>query len=170
MKKKMKKSKKTVPATNVSPSVFQGLEKRLVEMEKRFEHLFSDNWLQPSKWDFPEWTHLSTIEELRIPKVDIVDQDDDILVRADIPGVKKEDLDVTLTDNTITLKGCTIKEKEEKNGDYYRSETMKRSFSRVMPLPSEVDGSKAKSTFKDGVLEVVVPKLEKARRHSVKIS
>ncbi|MGB5767527.1 MAG: Hsp20/alpha crystallin family protein, partial [Arenicellales bacterium] len=73
-------------------------------------------------------------------------------------------------DNTITVKGSTSEEKKEEKGDYYRSETMKGTFSRTMSLPSDVDGSKANSTFKDGVLEVVVPKLEKARRHSVKVS
>ena len=96
--------------------------------------------------------------------------DDDVLVRADLPGVAKDDIDVSLTDNTITVKGSTSEEKKEEKGDYYRSETMKGSFSRTMSMPSDVDGSKAKSTFKDGVLEVVVPKLEKARRHSVKVS
>ena len=125
--------------------------------------------MHPSKWELPDWAQMGQLE-LKVPKMDIVDRDDDVLVRADLPGVTKDDIDVSLTDNTITVKGSTSEEKKEEKGDYYRSETMKGSFTRTMSLPSDVDGSKAKSTFKDGVLEVVVPKLEKARRHSVKVS
>ena len=168
MVKKAKKPKKTAPVKVETTRPFQEMEKRMMAMEKRFEDLFPSRWLQPFKEGLPEWPSLGTME-FRMPKVDIINRDDDILVRADIPGVKKENLDITLTDNTITLKGSTSEEKKEENGDYYRSETMKGSFSRTMTLPSDVDGSKAKSTFKDGVLEVVVPKLEKAKRHSVKI-
>jgi len=169
MSKKAKKTKEAVPAKIEQTGPFQEMEKRLKEIEKRFEDFFPSDWLRPSKWELPEWSSLSTME-FKTPKMDIVDRDDDILVRADIPGVKKENLDVTLTDNTITVKGSTSEEKKEENGDYYRSETMKGSFTRTMSLPSDVDGGKAKSTFKDGVLEVTVPKLEKAKRHTVNIS
>ena len=65
---------------------------------------------------------------LKVPMMDIVDRDDDVMVRVDLPGVKKEDVDVSLTDNTITVKGTTSEEKKEEEGDYYRCETMKGSF------------------------------------------
>ena len=119
--------------------------------------------------EFPEWAKLGMME-LKSPKVDIVDRDDDILVKAEIPGFKKEDIDVSLTDTAITIKGSTSEEKKEEKGDYFRSETMKGSFTRTLALPAEVDGSKATSTFKDGMLEVVVPKHEHARSHKVDIS
>lgn len=169
MSKKVAKTAKTLPAESTAASPFEEIEKRLLQMEKRFADFFPESWLHPSKWELPEWTSLGSLE-LTTPKVDIIDRDEDILVRADIPGVKKENLEVSLTDNTITLKGSTSEEKKEEKGDYFCSETMKGSFSRTMSLPSDVDGSKATSVFKDGVLEVVVPKLEKARRHSVKIA
>ncbi len=169
MSKKVEKAGKNLPTKLETTGLFKDMEKRLREMENRFEDLFSKKWLQQSKWDFPDWQNLSSVE-FKTPKVDIVDRKKDILVRADIPGVKKENLDVTLTDNTITIKGSTSEEKKEEDGDYYRSETMKGSFSRTMSLPSDVNSSEATSTFKKGVLEVIVPKLEKAKRHSVKIS
>ena len=169
MNKKVVKKKKDVPAKIESSGPFQELEKRMHDMESLFDDFFSSDWMSPAKWEFPDWARMSQLE-LKVPKMDIVDRDDDVMVRADLPGVKKEDVDVSLTDNTITVKGSTSEEKKEEKGDYYRSETMQGSFSRTMSLPSEVDGSKAKSTFKDGVLEVVVPKLKKAHRHSVKIS
>jgi HSP20 family protein len=169
MSKKVAKTTKSPPAGPTAATPFQEIEKRLLQMEKRFADFFPESWLHPSQWEMPEWTSLGSLE-LTTPKVDIIDRDNDILVRADIPGVKKENLEVTLTDNTITLKGSTSEEKKEEKGDYFRSETMKGSFSRTMSLPSDVDGGKATSSFKDGVLEVVVPKLKKAHRHSVKIA
>jgi HSP20 family protein len=169
MKKKVEKTKSGVPVKAESSGTFWELEKRMRDMESRFEDFFSTDWMHLSKWELPDWAHMGQVE-LKVPKMDIVDRDDDVMVRADLPGVAKDDIDVSLTDNTITVKGSTSEEKKEEDGDYYRCETMKGSFSRTMSLPSDVDGSKANSTFKDGVLEVIVPKLEKARRHSVKIS
>jgi HSP20 family protein len=152
-----------------SKGPFAEMEKRFRELERRFDDVFSSDWGIPARWEWPEWSRLSKME-LKTPKVDIIERDEDILVRADIPGVKKENLDVSLTDNTITIKGSTSEEKKEEKGDYYRSETMKGEFSRTMSLPSDVDGNKASSSFKDGVLEVVVPKVEKAKRIKVNVT
>jgi HSP20 family protein len=116
----------------------------------------------------PDWPSVPKFE-VKTPHVDIIDRDKDIVVRADVPGVKKKNLDVSLTDNTITIKGSTSEEKKEEDGNYYRSETVKGSFSRTLSLPSDVDSSKAKSSFKNGVLEVIVPKMRKAHTKKVKI-
>jgi HSP20 family protein len=159
------KNKKPVKAKQ-TPSA--EMEKNFRELERRLEEAFSDGWRFPSRWEAPDWSRFSKLKYLT-PRVDIVDRDDDILVRADVPGVKKENLDVTLTDNTITIRGSTSEVKKEEKGDYFRSETLKGSFSRTMYLPSDVDGSKAESAIKDGVLEVIVPKLGKARRIKVNV-
>lgn len=168
MVKKAKAVKGKVPAKTSTGQAFAEMEKRFRDLERRFEDLFPDDWGIPSRWEMPEWSKLSKME-LKTPKVDIVDRDDDVLIRADVPGIKKENLDVSLTDNTVTIKGSTSEEKKEEKGDYYRSETMKGSFTRTMSLPSDVDGEKASTSFKNGVLEVVVPKIEKARRIKVNI-
>ncbi len=166
---KKSEEKKGALAKAEAKSPFAEMEKRFRQLEKRFEDIFPDDWGMPTRWEMPEWSKLSKME-LKAPRVDIVDRDDDILVRADVPGVKKENLDVSLTDNTITIKGSTSEEKKEEKGDYYRSETMKGSFSRTMSLPSDVDGNKASTSFKDGVLEVIVPKVEKAKRIKVNVT
>jgi HSP20 family protein len=160
MGKKSAKARNKKPV-KAKPAPTAEMEKNFRELERRLEEAFSDGWRFPSRWEAPDWSRFSKLKYLT-PRVDIVDRDDDILVRADVPGVKKEHLDVTLTDNTITIKGKTSEEKKEEKGDYFRSETMKGSFSRTMYLPSDVDGSRAESTIKDGMLEVVVPKLDKA--------
>ena len=172
-KKKARKARESSKArkapVKAATSPIDELEKNFRDFEKRLEEAFSDGWRFPSKWDVPEWSRLNKLKFMT-PRVDIIDRDNDILVRADVPGVKTENLDVTLTDNTITIKGKTSEEKKEEKGDYFRSETMKGAFTRTMYLPSDVDGSKAESSFENGVLEVVVPKLEKARRIKVSVS
>ncbi|KPJ94310.1 MAG: heat-shock protein Hsp20, partial [Gammaproteobacteria bacterium SG8_11] len=77
---------------------------------------------------------------------------------------------LTVTENTVTLKGETKKEEKEEKGNYYRCETSRGSFMRTFALPCDVDGSKAKAEFKNGVLELTLPKVEKSKRHSIKIS
>ncbi len=165
-KSAIKKERKAIKA---KPDTFAAMEKGFRELERRLDDVFSDNWGISSRWELPELSRLYKMK-ITTPRVDIVDRDDDIMVRADVPGVTKENLDVSFTDNTITIRGLTSAEKKEEKGDYFRNETMKGAFTRTMYLPSDVDGSKASSTFKHGVLEVVVPKLEKARRIKVDVS
>lgn len=104
-----------------------------------------------------------------MPRVDIIDRDEEIVVRAEIPGVDKKDLDVSLTDNTVTIKGSTHQEQKEEQGNYFRSEMARGSFARSVTLPGNVDGAGAKASFKDGVLELSLPKTENSKRRSIKV-
>jgi HSP20 family protein len=153
----------------VKPDTFMEMDRRFRELEHRLDNVFSDNWGFPSRWELPDWSRLYKVK-LAAPRIDIVDRDDDILVRADVPGYNKDGLEVSFTDNTISIRGSTSEAKKEEKGDYYRNETMKGAFTRTVYLPSEVDGSQASSTYTDGVLEVLVPKLGKARRVKVDVS
>ena len=163
---RMKKAE--VPVKAEPMGFFKEMEERMHELEKSFEHMFQRDWMTPMHLELPEWTHRGMME-FKSPKVDIVERDDDILIRAEIAGVEKEDIDVSLTDSAITIKGSTHKEEKEEKGDYFRSETMKGAFARTLSLPAKVDGSKAESTYKNGLLEIIVPKLEQARRHKVEV-
>ncbi|HKK13588.1 MAG TPA: Hsp20/alpha crystallin family protein, partial [Gammaproteobacteria bacterium] len=100
---------------------------------------------------------------------DVIDRDNDILVRAEIPGVAKEDLDLSLNDRTVTLRGTVRREQKKEEGDYYFAETSQGEFSRTVALPAEVDGSKAKASYRDGVVELTLPKAETAKRHRIPI-
>lgn len=152
--------KKVQPARTLSP---------LEEMERLFEGYFPRGWLRPFHWERPSWAELSPPFEGKMPRVDIVDRDEDILVKAELPGVDKKDLDVSVTENTVTIKGTTSHEEKEEKGDYYRSEISRGAYSRTLTLPSDVEGDKAKASFKDGVLELTLPKMKKAKRRSVKV-
>jgi HSP20 family protein len=138
------------------------------EMDRMFDGLFRRGWMRPWRWDWPALPEMKSMEA-KLPKVDVVDRESDVLVRAEVPGVDKKDLDISVTENTVTIKGSTRHEEKEEHGDYYRREISAGSFSRTLALPAEVDGSLAKADFKDGMLELALPKVEKSKRHSVKV-
>lgn len=141
----------------------------LWEDERWFENFFPRGWMRPFQMDWPTFRELSANFEERIPRVDVVDRDTEVLVRAEVPGVDKDDLDVSVTDNTVTIRGKTRHEEKEEKGDYYRCEISSGSFARTVTLPSDVDTEKADASFKDGVLELKMPKISKAKRRNIKI-
>lgn len=103
------------------------------------------------------------------PKVDILDKDNSLIVRAEMPGVERKDLEVTVTHNSVTIKGSSSHEKKEESGDYYRCEISQGSYARTLMLPTEVLDDKAKAHFKDGVLELTLPKAAQVQQRSLKI-
>ncbi|MFL6656278.1 MAG: Hsp20/alpha crystallin family protein [Sulfurifustis sp.] len=107
--------------------------------------------------------------EPQMPRVDVLEREDQVVVRAELPGVQKDDLDVAVRDNTLSIKANLQQEEEQQEGDYYRRELRRGAFSRTIELPAEVDGTKAKAIFKDGILELTLPKAEHARAHRVPI-
>ena len=140
------------------------------EMERWFERAARQaGWLRPALWEWPP--HLESIGALRsgVPKVDVVDRDAEVVVRAELPGVAKDDLDVTVTDDSVTLKAHTSHEEKEEKGEYYRREMSYGEYLRTVSLPHAVDGEKARATFNDGVLELTLPKVEKTSRKRVKV-
>ncbi len=139
------------------------------EMERLFQGLFPRGWGGPARWEWPAWADVEMPFEGRMPKVDVVDRDEEILVRAELPGVNKDDLDITLAEDTLTIKASTRQESKEEKGDYLRREITQGSFARTIPLPAAVQGDEARASFKDGVLELTLPKAAPAKRHSVKV-
>jgi HSP20 family protein len=139
------------------------------EIDRFFESLLPRGFARPWRWDWPSMTETSMPFEGRMPRVDVIDRDNEVLVRAEVPGVDKKDLDVSVTESSVTIKGTASHEQKEEKGDYYRCEIARGSFSRTLRLPADVDGDKAKASFKDGVLELAIPKVVKAKRRSVKV-
>lgn len=107
--------------------------------------------------------------ELRPPTVDVFEEKDDIVVKAELPGIEKDDIDVNLTDHSLTIKGEKKKEEEVKEENYYRSERSYGSFLRTLELPKEVRADRVKASFKNGILEVRMPKTEEAKVREVKV-
>jgi len=114
------------------------------------------------------YSDLATLEN-RMPRVDVIDRDNELLIRAELPGVSKKDLDVSVRDSAVTIKATTEQEQSEEKGDYYRRELSRGTFVRTVALPTEVDSEKAKANFKDGILELTLPKIERAKAHHLTI-
>ncbi len=126
---------------------------------------FDDFFMRP--FAFPR-VRTMAMQEI-MPDVDIFESDGDVILKAELPGMKKDDIEVTLSDGTITLSGEKKQEEEVKKKDYYKVERSYGSFCRTFSLPAEVKADKVKSTFKDGVLEVRMPKSEEAKSKEVKV-
>jgi len=103
------------------------------------------------------------------PAVDVTANDDEYIVRADIPGVKKEDLKVDITNNTLTIKGERKKEEKVEEDKYVLVERSYGSFSRSFKLPSNVDVAKIKANYDNGVLDLILPKKEDSKPKEIAI-
>ena len=103
------------------------------------------------------------------PAVNIAENENEITVTAEIPGMEKDDLDVSLTGDTLTIKGEKKVEHEERSDNFHRFERSYGSFSRSLSLPCEVQHDKVDASYKNGVLTLKLPKAEDCRSKSVKI-
>ena len=138
------------------------------EVEKWFEEFLEEPFL-PRAWRrFPSLKKLKEFEGMS-PAVDMYDKKDEIVVKAEIPGVPKENVKISLSDNTLTIKGEMKKEEEVKEEDYYYAERSYGSFARALSLPAKVKADKIKANFKDGILEIHLPKSEEAKPKEIKI-
>ncbi len=104
-----------------------------------------------------------------MPPVDITESENEYVIKADIPGMKKEDIKISLENNTLSITGERKEEKEEKNKNYIKKEKSYGSFMRSFALPHTVDAKGIKATYKEGVLTVTVPKSEEAKPKEIKI-
>ena len=139
------------------------------EFERFFDRVLGRNWPKPFKWEMPAWNELLGSPQARMPSIDIIDRDDHLLVRAEIPGVNKDDLNVSISENVLTIKGDTQREEKKESGDYFLHEISRTSFARSVTLPAAADASKVTATLTDGVLEVTVVKAEAAKRRNIKV-
>ena len=103
------------------------------------------------------------------PAVDILENDDTVVIRAELPGLSEKDIEVDILGDTLTIKGEKKKEKEEKDRHYHRLERLYGTFHRSVALPGEVSSEKAKAIFKNGLLEINVPKKEEAKPKQIKV-
>lgn len=104
-----------------------------------------------------------------VPPVDIYETAESIVLEVELPGITKEDIGVEVKDNTLTLKGDKKFEKEVKEENYHRVERSYGAFQRVFTLPSTVQQDKVRAKFKDGILEIRLPKVEEAKPKQIKV-
>lgn len=138
------------------------------EMDRMFDrligHPFAGRWMRP--WG--EWMH-GFEEEMHVPRVDVIDREDEVLIRAEVPGVAKDDLDISMSDDSLTLRGSVEHEEHREEEDYVVQETRHGAFSRTIPLPAYVDQTKVKARYNDGIVELTLPKTERSKRRKIEI-
>ena len=139
------------------------------EMDRMFDTLLHRGWVRPFRDIWPEWTFLGERLDLTTPHVDLIERDEELLVRAELPGVDKKDLEIDLTDGLLTIRGERRKEEKTEEGEVYRAEITHGTFSRGLRLPQPVDFEKANAELKDGVLEVHLPKTHRTERRRIGI-
>jgi len=103
------------------------------------------------------------------PAVDVLEDKDKLTVKAELPGFKREDINVTLHEDSLILSGERRVEEEQKQGEFYRCERYYGKFHRLVSLPSSVDAEKIEAKYQDGVLSITLPKTEKARGKKIEV-
>jgi len=114
---------------------------------------------------FRDWSFPRLFGEARgvAPAVDMLDRKDEVILRADLPGLEQKDIDVTVEEGVLTIRGERKGEEEVKEEDYYCCERWARSFERSLALPSGVDTDKVKGSFKNGILGCISPSRRRRR-------
>jgi len=130
-------------------------------LREAMNRLFDDSVVQGSR-SWPSGSGLA------VP-VDLEETDDDITVTANMPGLKPEDVDISITENTLTMKGEFKSEEEGERGNMHFQERRYGSFQRSIALPAAVDADKADAEFEDGVLKVTLPKVEETKPKQIEV-
>jgi len=115
------------------------------------------------------WGRTPRHEMAWAPALEMYEKDNNFVVKAELPGVKKDDVDVSIAGDALTIKGQKKASKEIKDEDYYRCESQYGSFSRTITLPAAVDAKKIEASYENGVLEIHVPKAKEAVPTKVEI-
>ena len=133
-----------------------------------FDALF-DNVIQQAFPAFSQEVGIEFFEKNSYPKVDVIDYDDKITIEAEIPGLTKEEVSVDLEKNVLTISGLKHSHDTDATARYIRKELKRSSFKRSFKLGANINSKKIKADFKDGILEVCIPKKEAEQPKKVKI-
>lgn len=140
-----------------------GMARRGSEPFRAFDDFVSrmfDDWMSPRVYgETRGWS----------PAVDMMEKKDEITLRADLPGLEQKDIKVDVEHGMLTIRGSRQSEQETKEDDYYHRERWSGSFTRTITLPTGIDPEKIKATFKNGVLEVHIPKAAQPAGKSIEI-
>ncbi|MDD4876017.1 MAG: Hsp20/alpha crystallin family protein [Dehalococcoidales bacterium] len=138
--------------------------RELEALERRFDDIFGrQQW--PSSW-----RRTPMLEQGWMPAIEVFDKDDKFIVKAEVPGIKSEDIDISVVGDTLTIKGEKKADTEIKEEDYYSCERSYGSFYRSITLPSTVDANKIEANYEDGVLEIDIAKAPEVKPKKVTVS
>ena len=137
-------------------------------LEEVFEDFYPRRWMETFEPFGFRWPMGVDFEKSF--RLDVIDREKELLVRGELPGVKKDDIEISVMGDRLTIEAERKFEEEEKKDTYYRHEVGFGTLMRTIPLPTEVDVDKVKAELKDGFLEIVLPKAHAVERHTVKVA
>lgn len=135
--------------------IFSDLTGMQQEMNRLFDDFFGEGRGDEGSW---------------LPAVDVSETDNEMIIRAELPGMAQEDIELNLQENVLTLKGDKKKEEKEEQENFHRVERSYGSFSRTLTLPADVKAEQIQASFKDGVLLITLPKAEEAKAKKIAIT
>jgi HSP20 family protein len=133
----------------------------LLSLRQAMDRLFEESFVNPRTWQLGD--------EQPVP-VDVYTSDDEFVVQAILPGIKPEDVEITVEGTTLTISGDTTVTAEDKEGSLLLQEIRRGRFMRTLSLPAGLEPDKAKATFEDGVLTLRIPKAEQLKPRQIKIT
>ena len=140
--------------------------REFAKMEQEMRKFFDELWGERQRWSAlpgPRSAALpaeKTEGTVGTPLVDLVNGDKEFVLRSEMPGVNKNDIKITVSEDSVSISGKVEKKKEEKKENYYYTERAYSSWERTIPLPEKVKSDSAKATYSNGVLELTLPKVE----------
>ncbi len=134
----------------------------LMSLRQAMDRLFEESFVHPTGI-------LASLREGPVPALDIYETDGAVVVKASVPGMKPEDIDITITGDVLTIKGEAKTEEEIKKENYHRQERRYGAFTRTVELPPQLQTDRAEATFEQGVLTLTIPKAEEIKPKAIKI-
>ena len=137
--------------------------REMLSLREAMDRLFEESFVRPTgRWPLPRATGLTVAADLH-------ETDDDIVVTVDLPGLKPEDVDISVTENTLTMMGEFRSEEEGERGNVHFQERRYGSFQRSVALPAPIDADASEAAFEDGVLTVTLPKTEAVKPKQIEV-
>ncbi len=134
------------------------------------DNLLRAPWFDETFMGWPLWNRFEEDSMVWSPRVDVRENENEIVVKADIPGMDKKDLKISVENNLLTIKGERKSEVEEKEANSYRTERLFGTFQRTFSLSSRIKADAIRADYKDGVLTVVLPKVEEVKPRLIDIN
>ncbi len=134
----------------------------LMTLRQAMDRLFDDSFVRPSR-------NLEALGQVVAPALDVYQTSSEIVVKATLPGVKPEDINIDITGDTLTIKGESKAEQEVKKEEYLYQERRYGAFSRSVVLPNGLKSDKTEATMEDGVLTLTIPKAEEVKPKAIKV-
>ena len=151
-------SEKSLAPVSRTTMPFWPMQRLQQQMDRLFNHPFG-GWLTSEEPMFEEW----------MPAINVYEEKNNVVVKAELPGMKKDEFEVYLTGDQLNIAGERKDEREEKTAELYRSERYFGRFHRMISLPAPVKGDAIQAKYKDGVLTITCPKTDEAKRRQVEI-